>query len=559
MNLLELVLKQMRQRSLSSWLTMLSVMLGVALATAVVQIRREGEQLFGQSDFGYDLIVGPKGSKLQLVLNTVYGIDVSPGNVSWSEIDKLGKSDAILVRSYVPFMVGDTWKGQRIMAVGARFFPRDGQAELAKKIESLGDSLKSAATVPAGETLEQRRERLARLADTASLALGDLDDLADDAENIDDVSSWLIRDLREPLEQAVGRLYSGSVGEQARGALGVVEAGDRLRQISQQIVPFEYRVGRSLEFASGGPFHPMKFEGVVGAKAAEVINAKLGDEFQLEHGGNAQDVHHETWKVVGILKPTGTAIDAMIYIPLVSGWAVPEHADALEAMSQLQQTGTPLPAAPRPAPAAAADHHDHEHAYKLRGDRIELELARDKWKVSGAFVRTRGGVNNLRLTWNYNNSEGALAVNPAGEMRAFFDRFLGPGTLVLGAIAALVSVVAAVSILVSIYNSIAARRREIAILRALGATRTKVLSVITLEATLLGLVGGVAGVLLGYVIVIVGGSMVDPKYGFDFASMSFGLVEWLYLAGVVVIAALAGLVPALKAYQTSVADNLVAE
>src|SRR6478672_70999 len=82
MNLFQLVLKQMRQRSLSTWLTMLSVLLGVALAVAIMILRREGQNLFAQTDFGYDIIVGPpKGSPLQLVLNTVYHMDQSPGVV----------------------------------------------------------------------------------------------------------------------------------------------------------------------------------------------------------------------------------------------------------------------------------------------------------------------------------------------------------------------------------------------------------------------------------------------------------------------------------------------
>ena len=79
MNLFQLIFKQMRQRALSTWLTMLSVLLGVALAVAIMILRRESAALFGQSDFGFELIIGPpKGSPLQLVLNTVYHLDISP-------------------------------------------------------------------------------------------------------------------------------------------------------------------------------------------------------------------------------------------------------------------------------------------------------------------------------------------------------------------------------------------------------------------------------------------------------------------------------------------------
>ncbi|MEL7238738.1 MAG: ABC transporter permease, partial [Planctomycetota bacterium] len=64
MSLLQLVLKNMKQRGLSTTLTLASVALGVALAIALLVVQREGQKLFGQSDFGYDLVVGDKGSKL---------------------------------------------------------------------------------------------------------------------------------------------------------------------------------------------------------------------------------------------------------------------------------------------------------------------------------------------------------------------------------------------------------------------------------------------------------------------------------------------------------------
>ncbi len=89
MNYFQLVLKQMRQRALSTWLTTLSVMLGVALAIAIMVLGRESESLFGQNDYGYDAIIGKKGSTLQLVLNTIYHLDVSPGNIPYDQYTRL--------------------------------------------------------------------------------------------------------------------------------------------------------------------------------------------------------------------------------------------------------------------------------------------------------------------------------------------------------------------------------------------------------------------------------------------------------------------------------------
>src|SRR3954466_693255 len=127
MNLFQLVLKQMRQRSLSTWLTMLSVVLGVALAVAVMILQREGRSLFGQNEYGYQLLVGAKGSPLQLTLNTVYQIDKSPGNIPYSLYEELLKNPQYrsAVKMGVPRAVGYSFKGQRIVGTSLKLFGRD--------------------------------------------------------------------------------------------------------------------------------------------------------------------------------------------------------------------------------------------------------------------------------------------------------------------------------------------------------------------------------------------------------------------------------------------------
>src|SRR5687767_10116299 len=123
MNLFQLVLKQMRQRSLSTWLTMLSVALGVALAVAVMLLQREGRAVFGQTEYGYQVIVGPKGSPLQLTLNTVYQLDRSPGNIPYALFEELTSAKfRPQVKVAIPYAVGDTYKGLRIIGTLPQLF-----------------------------------------------------------------------------------------------------------------------------------------------------------------------------------------------------------------------------------------------------------------------------------------------------------------------------------------------------------------------------------------------------------------------------------------------------
>jgi putative ABC transport system permease protein len=141
-------------------------------------------------------------------------------------------------------------------------------------------------------------------------------------------------------------------------------------------------------------------------------------------------------------------------------------------------------------------------------------------------------------------------------MAGFFDQFLAGTIEVLTLVAALVMVVAAVSILVSIYNSVAARMKEIAIMRALGATRVRIVAIVCLEAGFVALLGGAIGCAAGHLLAAAGSAYLRTLLGSGIAWWHFQPVESLYLLVAALLGLLAGLVPALKAYAAPVAENL---
>ena len=523
MNLFQLVLKQMRQRALSTWLTLLSVIIGVGLAIAILILQRESNQLFGQSDFGYDVLVGPpKGSPLQLTLNTVYHMDKSPGTIPYSlyeDMSRKGKPPegrldyGPYVKHAIPFMVGDSYKGRRLVGTSPQMFGVD-----------------------------------------------------DDGKPV---------------------------------------TGD----------PFEYRKGHKYEMAEGRVFAPRKFEAVIGSEVAAREQMKIGSTFRATHGmpgpGETPDIHKPQWTVVGILQPTHTANDRVLYIPVISLYAIEEHDIGLIEQMMLKakfdrnkatpdqvrdflvkngmdldkmEVGTKrhfkiddAPAGnqstPAPGPGdelikdatpkssdkkeAAAPAED-EDAYTLDAQgNIVPELPKRAWEISAILVRTRSSFYHDLLMYNFQvaNAE-ATAVNPASVMRDFFDTFLKGSTVVLFVISRLVMLVAGVSILVSIYNSVSARMREIAILRALGATRIRILTLICAEAALVGLVGALLGLVVGHLVGAIESHYFNLTIGQSIDWVNVSLQEWQVILLAVVIAALAGLVPALKAYSSSVAANL---
>ncbi|HEX8323408.1 MAG TPA: ABC transporter permease [Tepidisphaeraceae bacterium] len=489
MNLFQLILKQIRQRSLSTVLTVLSIALGVGLAISILVLQRESQNLFGQTEYGYEVLAGVKGSGLQLTVNTVYGIDQSPGNVKYEVYEKLTKDRVFRqdARIVIPQCVGDTYKGRPIVGTIPQFFGYDNDAQRIENVE----------------------------------------------------------------------------GEPARR--------------------FEYRPGRSFEFEQGTVFREDRFEAVIGSDVPRLAGLKLGDAFQATHGsptaGAPADVHEEKWKVVGVLKPTRTAADKCVYIGLTSFYTIFEHADAELARDKIRRGENPATRNVRKEEAHDHDHADHDHAghdhaghdhadehnhehrhahYTITADgRIKLDQdVLDAREVSAILIKARGGFNALNLINNLNLQPDVMAVSPATVMREFFGNFVkGPSTLLL-IIAALVIVVASIGILTTIYNSVAARSHEIAVLRALGATRNRILTLITAEAILLGVIGGAIGFVLGHLLAAAGSAYLERAFGEPIAWTRVSGPELLCLAGTVILAFLAGLVPAIKAYSTPVATNL---
>ncbi len=120
MGILRIVYKNLKQRSLSSLLTIFSIMLGVALVISIVLLRQESEEAFNQTATGYELIVGPKGSSLQLTLNTVYQIGMPIQNMPLSAYELL-KNDK-RVKLAVPYVLGDNFKNFRLIGTVPEIF-----------------------------------------------------------------------------------------------------------------------------------------------------------------------------------------------------------------------------------------------------------------------------------------------------------------------------------------------------------------------------------------------------------------------------------------------------
>lgn len=635
MNLFQLVFKQMRQRALGTWLTMLSVVLGVALAVSIFLMRQAGLALFGQTDYGYEVLFGVgQGSELDLTLNTVYHIYKSPGNMPYWVYQTLigppppppvpgagGRREFNYnahVHTAIPIAVGDTYMGRPIIGTPPKMFVslqglRDRiddlrtkqaqlrgdvenakpeevagfagrQSELEKSLRELRGELKKLAVestpvVEQPEVLPKSGEDQSA-ADPASTAPSTSP--APGTELLATSSKWAYgkpiafkaEDAVDEAGQAAAELEAKHRGKAvAHQKAALADLDTIFYAVGAENGPLEYRPGVQYEMAEGRVFHAWRFEAVIGSEVAAKTQLKIGDKFHATHGNPGKndipDIHPELWQVVGVMKPTHTAADRCLYIPLVTFYCIAEHEAGIESQARAREGQASSSSA---KPKAKPDDDDIPKFKDVYGDELDPDLPHEKgyikvdepmnkWLISAVMVKSRGGNTSGDLMFFVKSGgmhENVQAINPAGVMREFFETFFASSTTILLIIAAMVSFVAAVGILVSIYNSVSARNREIAILRALGATRGRVLVLICTEAGMIALFGAIIGLFVGH---LLGGvasyyMSLDLGQGFDWISTSSW--EWLYLVGVIVIALFAGLVPATKAYRTPVATNLVA-
>ena len=162
----------------------------------------------------------------------------------------------------------------------------------------------------------------------------------------------------------------------------------------------------------------------------------------------------------------------------------------------------------------------------------------------------------ISLSSEYRNGFKATAVNPIIPMARLRNQFLGNIEKVLLIMSILILLVSAVSIFVSIYNSMSDRRREISIMRALGAPRSSVFSFILAESVLLCAIGGVLGVVLGHGLVFLAAGRIADETGLILNPWAFQWQEVLIFPVLFIMAVIVGFLPAATAYRTDVASNL---
>jgi putative ABC transport system permease protein len=254
--------------------------------------------------------------------------------------------------------------------------------------------------------------------------------------------------------------------------------------------------------------------------------------------------------VVGILRSTSTAIDKGVFMTMytVGDTHYHEYAEQQEAAEKaLQQaSGT----------AESNSKHDHDHdAHDHDADEHTHEIPAEFTTITALVVKLKSPVFYDSFVRSVNDGTSAQAALPIREISGLFA-IVGNVNGVLLGVSYLVILVAAMAIVAALYNSLNERRREIAILRSLGAHKRTILGLMLAEAGFIGAVGFLVGLLLARVGTYFGKSFAERVIGtrLDFAWL-YSFDAWIG-AGVVMLAIAVALVPAWQAYRTNVAENL---
>lgn len=543
LDLLQIAYRSIRQRGVASLLTMFSMSLGVTLVVAVLSIHGVVDRSFrNNASLGYNLIIGGKGGgREQLTLSTVYYLSQPLYPVSGNY--------------YLEFMPREVRDKQMVHSFAYRSHEANTIANEIRQLTALS---------------------------------GSLDFLAEEMlEPVVEKQDALRADLNRP------GMYAHLTEFAIPVCLG--DYYDRFRVVATNTELFDTLVydienQKKFEFAQGRNIHDFDqehtyFEAVVGSTVARELKLELGHKLSPSHGDKEGSVHASTFTVVGILKPSGTPNDRAVFINMEGFYLMEGHSAPVDEEIPGKRGGqSKLDNEELAAISKLPEAEQHKAWLEFAARRSAREtasnqepLAVEQRKITALLLKTPLNAA-IDMDKAVNKGKEAQAVMPIAVITVMFDFIIDPIRDALLTLTTMICIVSGMSILVSIYNSMSERRQEIAIMRALGAGRSTVMTIILLESTLLSLGGGFLGWALGHLLCLIASPIIEERTGVNVGlnfwgdpfyeplkwfGMEGGIaerfvipMEWTLVPGLVLLAIIVGLWPGVAAYRTDVAKSL---
>lgn len=431
MNLGYVSFKNLMGKPLSSLLSLLLLVLGVAMISFMMVVNEGLQNDFRKNIRDIDLVVGAKGSPLQLILSAVYQIDNPTGNLNYRDVNKTLRHP--LVEKSIPLAYGDNYNGFRIVGTDYQYHEHYG------------------------------------------------------------------------IEVASGRLFNHA------------------------------------------------FECVIGPEVARKLDIQVGDTFYSQHGlEDDTHVHEEmAFKVVGIFEPSGTVIDRLILTPIESIWYVHDDHDHGDHENHDDHGHDDHS-------GHNHDHdHDHSHSHSEEAN-YQAPLpgnVDESREITAVLVKFKSSLGMMMLPTMINKNTKFQAALPAIEINRLFELF-GAGIAALRLIAAAIIIISALSMFVSLFNSLKERKYELALMRTMGASPGRLFVMILIEANLLA----IAGIIIGYGVSRVGlyiaSQLAEGQMGGEIMALVPITGEYLLFGLVIIIANVAAVIPALQVTRLNISEIL---
>ena len=293
---------------------------------------------------------------------------------------------------------------------------------------------------------------------------------------------------------------------------------------------YRYAGQRRLELASGRVLQGV-FDAVLGAEVARTVGYQTGDPLVIAHGaGEISFIEHDDkpFEVVGVLKSTGTPVDQTVHLLL----------EGMEAIHVDWHEGAPIP------------------GQLISADRVlDMDLTPEAITAFLVGLKSRIAVFDLQRSVNEFGGEPLSAIMPAVALQELWD-LMGVAEKALLAVSAFVVAIGLCGMLLALMTSLNERRREMAILRSVGARPSQVFALIAGESVMLTVAGILGGIGLLYGLLLVGQPIILSRFGLligvgGLTSYELGLISAVVLAGFLI-----GAIPAYRIYRYSLADGM---
>ena len=292
---------------------------------------------------------------------------------------------------------------------------------------------------------------------------------------------------------------------------------------------YKFRGDRSLDIAQGHGLEDL-YDAVIGAEVADTLGYAVGDPIVVSHGLASFTEHDDQpFRVAGIVGHTGTPVDRTVIVSL----------EAIEAIHVDWRSGAQIP------------------GQTTSQERIrQMDLTPNAVTAALIGVKSKLQVFGLQRWINEYAEEPLLAILPGVTLQELWQ-IVGIAETALIGVSAMVVVTALLGMMAMIFSSLNERRREMAIWRAMGARPGTILGLLVLEAALMAALGAGLGLGLLYLGLVIAQPLVDSAFGLWLPIGPPSARELSVLAGVIVAAAMASLLPALRAYRLSLADGMM--